>query len=410
MADFFEALDELRTGSGKPRMSQDEFHAGLDEIWAQQDTAAGKEPGEARGATWQPVDLGPYLRGEVKRPEPSVGLARADGLRLLYPGKEHTVIGEMESGKSWLALGCAAAELTKGERVVYVHFEEADPADTLERLQELGIPDSMILERFAFVGPNEPVDKFALAALLVPAPSLVVLDGVNEAMSMHGQGIRDEDGVAAFRRLLVKPCTATGAATLACDHVVKDREKRGRDPLGSIHKGNGLTGALILLENAAPFGRGERGCSHVFVTKDRPGHLRRHGQPGKLPGKTYMGTLIVDDTRTWTNYADCLNLAFIEPADKPDPDTEPVASQAQQDDDLVFGVVAAQAAAGNQPSLRTVRAKSSGLGNSRIDNALTRLVLDGRLTESRGRNRARLFKVAPGVPGDSDDSSHPEPS
>jgi RecA-family ATPase len=216
---------------------------------------------------------------------------------LLYPGKEHAVIGEMESGKSWLALACVAAEITKGNRVVYVHFEEADPTDTVERLQALGVPDVVILDLFTFVGPNEPVDPYALGALLDPGPSLVVLDGVNEAMSMHGQGIRDEDGVAAFRRRLVKPCTAVGAAVLACDHVVKDRERRGRDPLGSVHKGNGLTGSLILLENVAPFGRSARGCSHLFVTKDRPGHLRRHGRPSRLPGKTFIGTLVVDDPR-----------------------------------------------------------------------------------------------------------------
>jgi hypothetical protein len=59
--------------------------------------------------SWAPLDLGPYLRGEVKRPVPSLGLYRSDGVRLIYPGKEHSVIGEMESGKSWLLLASAAA-------------------------------------------------------------------------------------------------------------------------------------------------------------------------------------------------------------------------------------------------------------------------------------------------------------
>ena len=62
--------------------------------------------------TWEPVDLGPYLRGQIKPPAPpSIGLCRTDGVRLLYPGCEHTVIGETESGKTWLALACVAAEL-----------------------------------------------------------------------------------------------------------------------------------------------------------------------------------------------------------------------------------------------------------------------------------------------------------
>ena len=66
--------------------------------------------------------------------EPTIGVTRQDGLRLLYPGKEHTCIGEMESGKSWLALACVVAELTKGNRVVYIHFEEANPNGIIHRL------------------------------------------------------------------------------------------------------------------------------------------------------------------------------------------------------------------------------------------------------------------------------------
>ncbi len=341
---------------------------------------------DADCSSWAPVDLAPYLNGQVIRPEPTIGLARSDGLRLIYPGKEHTAIGEMESGKSWLAAASVAAELTNGKRALYIHFEEADPADTIERLQALGVPNDVILTRFVFVGPAEPVTPPRLAALLRPAPSLVVLDGVNEAMSMHGQGIREEDGVAAFRRRLVKPCTAVGAATLACDHVVKDKERRGRDPLGSIHKGNGLTGSLILLENAAPFGRDLRGCSHVFVTKDRPGHLRRAGRPSKLPGKTFMGSLIVDDTRTHVGY---LDLAFIEPAEQTKSET--TGTRDDHDDANMLAAVADLEARGLAASLRTIRAKATGVGKDRVDNALTRLVLDGKLIERQGPRSARLF-------------------
>jgi hypothetical protein len=43
-----------------------------------------------------------------------------------------------------------------------------------------------------------------------------------------------------------------------------------------------------------------RGRSHLFVTKDRPGHLRRHGRPTKTPGKTLLGELVVDDEQRFT--------------------------------------------------------------------------------------------------------------
>ena len=85
--------------------------------------------------TWEPIDLTPWLNGEIEPPpEPSLGIARSDGLRLIYPGREHALVGETECGKTWLALGCVAAELTAANHVVYIHYEEGDPGSTLERL------------------------------------------------------------------------------------------------------------------------------------------------------------------------------------------------------------------------------------------------------------------------------------
>ena len=64
-----------------------------------------------------------------------------------------------------------------------------------------------------------PIRTGWLEPLLTPAPSLVVFDGVNEGMSLHGDEIKDADGVSAFRRKLIRPCVSVGAATLACDHT-----------------------------------------------------------------------------------------------------------------------------------------------------------------------------------------------
>lgn len=249
--------------------------------------------------TWEAMDLGPYLRGEVEAPKPTVGLSRSDGLRMIYPGSEHAILGETESGKTWFTLGCVAAELIKGAHVLYIHYEESDPMSTVERLRLLGVADPVIASRLRFVAPMRAVRSGWLEALLNPKPSLVVHDGVNEAMALHGDDIMAADGAANFRRNLVMPCTRIGAAVMCCDHVTKDRDKRGRDAYGSVHKGNALDGARILLENDTPFGRGMRGSSMVFVTKDRPGHLRAYGRATKTPGKTFMGVLVVDGSKTF---------------------------------------------------------------------------------------------------------------
>lgn len=247
--------------------------------------------------SWAPVDLGPFLDGTVTASQPAVGLVRSDGHRFIYPGLEHSVIGEMESGKSWFALGCVAAELRAGHRVIYVHFEEASPADTLERLRLLGVPVEILRSAFVFIGPERRISASDTDRLLaMGAPSLVVLDGVNEAMSLHGQGIREEDGAAEYRRRLVKPWTRAGAAVISLDHVVKDPDaNRQGYALGSAHKGNGLNGALILLENIDPFGRGRDGASQVCVTKDRPAQLRQLGRPTKVPRKFFVGMLYVEN-------------------------------------------------------------------------------------------------------------------
>lgn len=341
--------------------------------------------------SWMPVDLGPYLRGDIVRAVPSVGLLRSDGVHLIYPGKEHAVIGEMESGKSWFCAACAAAELLAGLTVVYVHFEEADPSDTVGRLQALGVPDAVITARFRFVGPEQPGGTVALSRLLDPAPSLVIFDGVNEAMSLHGWGVRDEDGAASFRRYLVKPCTAVGAATLSADHVAKDPERRGRTALGSVHKVNGLSGTLILLENAEPFGRGKRGRSHVHIGKDRPGHLRQHGHATTVPGRTYMGELIVDDTREFLSY---LDLRFIAPP----ADDGTATSDAPSLADAVHAVISAQhehTVSSERKLFALLRQAGHKAQEGRVRRAVDDLLAAGRVVEHIGARNAKGYRAVP---------------
>ena len=46
-------------------------------------------------------------------------------------------------------------------------------------------------------------------------------------------------------------------------------------------------------------------------------------------------------------------------------------------------------------NLRTIRAVVEGIGRDRIDNALERLTLTGRLVERPGPRSARLFRIPP---------------
>jgi hypothetical protein len=352
---------------------------------------SGEATDETERDSWEPVDLGPYLDGTAKRPEPSCGIKRSDGLHLLYSGLEHVIIGETESGKSWFACQCCHEELTNGHVAVYVHFEEGDPTDTIERLIALGVSKAVLRERFVFVGPAERVTRDRLAPLLDRRPSLVVFDGVNEAMALHGLEINSADGAATFRQMLVRPFMKAGAAVLSCDHVVKDHEKRGRDAYGSIHKGNALSGARFMLENHEPFGRGLRGRSSVFVTKDRPGYLRRHGRPDThTAGKTYLAELVVDDVGI--EYFG-LNLKLWAPSNDDVATPEQVRrSRADLDDAEAVAVIREIAADGKLTTENNIAAKC-GMGRPRLKLALARLEMGGRAGWVFGPNRAHLWSV-----------------
>ena len=145
-------------------------------------TSTGAEP----PTTWEAQDLSPWLDGTVVTPVPDMGMARSDGVRFLYPGKEHAVLGETESGKTWFALGCVVAELLAGNTVLYFHYEEGDPGSTIERLQLLGVDKRTIATQLRFVGPNRPPNDQWIFALMYPVPTLVVHDGINEAMALMG--------------------------------------------------------------------------------------------------------------------------------------------------------------------------------------------------------------------------------
>ena len=351
--------------------------------------------------TWEPVDLGPWLNGEVQRPEPSLGITRSDGLRFIYPAREHAFVGETESGKTWLALGCVVPELMAGNYVVYIHYEEADPGSTIERLQTLGVGPSQIAERLRFIGPCKPARTEWVAALLDPRPTLVVHDGVNEAMSLIGADIMAADGAARFRRQLIVPFLRVGAASIACDHVPKDRDSRGRDAYGSVHKGNALDGARLVLENMAPFGRGLRGASNVFVTKDRPGQLRVHGRSTGTPGKTYVGTLVGDDSEPFEPFS----LMFYAPKKNEDGDSSEGGDPAARLADTVYDVVAAQpekTVSSTRELFALMRLAGHQIRESDIRNALDDLTVSGRVKKMPGKRGANSYRAIPNAAQESE--------
>lgn len=168
-------------------------------------------PFAADGSSWEPVDLGPVLAGEVAETLPELG-RRDDGVPLIYVGKLHSINGEPESGKSWFALMLCAQVMGDGHSVVYIDFEDS-AASVVGRLRVLGVADEVIGTQFVYLRPDEPVTGFERqVADLVShtAAVLVVVDGVTEAMSTHGLSVKDNDDVARFMRKLPKVIRTPG--------------------------------------------------------------------------------------------------------------------------------------------------------------------------------------------------------
>lgn len=334
-------------------------------------------------STWRPLDVTPVLDGSWQAPTPTVGVCHgAPGL--LYPGRRHDVYAESEAGKTWFGLRVVADELSRGNGAVFVDFED-DVGGIVSRLLDMGTPDAALRDRFAYLRPETPLtapgELVMVRDLLAELrPTVVVLDGRTEGMALHGLSLKDNDEIATYGRLVERPFTDYGAAVLAMDHVVKDREQRGRYALGGVHKLNGLSGAAFVLESRRPFGKGVCGRSTVRVSKDRPAQLRQHGLPGK-DGAVWLADLVVD--ATVSGFVD-VALVAPQPAGERERTFRPT--------ELMTLLSKALAAAPGPLSKNALRAAVKGRNDVK-DLALELLVAEGFVVVEDGPRRAALHRL-----------------
>lgn len=266
-----------------------------DEVDVQSPENDGRDDGGTFRRSWRPVDLTAVLDGQWQPAEPTVG-ARSDGIGMFYPGKVHTVSSESEGGKTWLILAAVLAELRAGNSVVYCDFED-DEGGIVGRLLTLQADRLDLAARFHYVRPMDPLGNGIhlddLDALLREVrPTLGVVDGVTEAMTLHGLDTNSNSDAAKFGRMLPRRLAAAGAASVSLDHVTKSADGRGRYSLGAVHKLNALDGAAYVLENRQSFGVGITGRSTIKIAKDRPGQLRRHALTSS-GGLHWFGDLVM---------------------------------------------------------------------------------------------------------------------
>ncbi len=146
--------------------------------------------------------------------------------------------------------------------------------------------------RSRYAGPSEPLTPAARAALreeyVRRDVRLVVIDGMTEALALHGLDLIDNKATATFHNMITKPLKLIGAAVIVIDHVLKDRERRVRGPIGAQHKLAGVD-VGIAVERVSPFAPGgHRGRSMLVIDKDRHGQLRGMAKDAK-----HLGDLVL---------------------------------------------------------------------------------------------------------------------
>jgi len=245
--------------------------------------------------SWGPIDIAAALAGDLSPEEPAV-LRRADDKPILYRGRVNALVGEPESGKSWVALIAVAQVLQDNGNVFMLDFEDT-PESVLGRLRSLGCADNEILAHFSYAAPDTALDSDAQEELLetleVKRPEIVIVDGVNAAMTLMGMDLGSNVDATRFHQIVLKPLTLNNAAVIIIDHVSKDKDSRGGFAIGAQAKKAMTDGAMISVSAVEPFGRGKLGKLELSVLKDKPGGVRALTEKrGK--NTDYLANVILD--------------------------------------------------------------------------------------------------------------------
>lgn len=256
-------------------------------------------------SSWKPVELKDYFDGLFAAPIATI-LKRSDGHGLIYTGRVHSIYGESESGKSWIAQIATAECLKNDKKVIYIDFE-SDAIDIVNRLKALGVSRANLLQYFTYIRPEgaRDVDDPYWKAILEPdSATLIVIDGVTESLTMWGGESKDNDAITRWMRIFPRTvATASGAAVVLIDHITKNAETRGRFAIGGQAKLATIDGAAYLVEPLEALAPGRTGTLTMRVTKDRPGFVRKIAGMWRKSDRTQEAAVFtIDSTRAQMQY------------------------------------------------------------------------------------------------------------
>ena len=304
--DFKAAANDLRTqGYGAQSLNSFDLSNHLMPTFAL-DAPTKPSINQDEESSWKPIALKDYYDGLFAAPVATI-LKRTDGNGLIYTGRVHSIYGESESGKSWVAQIASAEMLKDDKKVIYIDFE-SDPSDVVGRMKSLGVSRANLLQYFTYIrpdGPRDADDPYWQAILESGSAELIIIDGVTESLTMWGGETKDNDAITRWMRIFPRTvATASGAAVVLIDHITKNAETRGRFAIGGQAKLATIDGAAYLVEPLEALAPGRVGSLTMRVTKDRPGYIRKIAGMWRKSDRTQEAAVfVIDSTRPLMQYA-----------------------------------------------------------------------------------------------------------
>lgn len=191
---------------------------------------------------------------------------------LFYEDGYHSLFGESEGGKSWVAQAAVAEVLRDGGTALYADYEKSKN-EVLDRFAALGVTDEEIA-RLAYVDANS-LTRAELDAAVDSSPrfDLTIIDGLTSSMRQYGKKGREEDDVTDWYKML--PRRMSGCV-VAIDHVTKPSKENGGSggyAIGSQAKKSIVTGVSYEVVSVDVLARGRIGEVKLKVAKDARGYV-----------------------------------------------------------------------------------------------------------------------------------------
>jgi len=336
------------------------------------------EESEGERTSWLPIATwSEAADGKMSGVGPT-DLRRADGALLWYPGRINGLLGPSESGKSWVALLAVSQAVRRGGNVVILDFEDS-AGGMAERLLSLGLSAEELKDHVQYISPDEPLTDESAGVLrrflAEVRPDLVILDGLNAAMTLMGLDLLNNKDVTSFYHRLMHLLVETGATVGYVDHTPKnDTEMASKGGIGAQAKRAMTTGAALRVEVVEHFDRAHPGKLKLWVDKDRTGHVRLKAVDG-----------LIATVRAVPGEDGALELSLLAPRAK---ETDGVGNYV---DPLMTQISEFLAAHG--PSSKTQVRAHFPLRASKVDAALEQLIGRGNVERHSGKGTTVLHTL-----------------